>query len=151
VDSDQFKLLQARAESAKQRGQARLAGTFQTEAPSQHAPQPTPNPFVNLAIKPTTDEDKLNKLERRWLAHMRALNMQEIGIQSLTLKIGDDCRYTPDFTAITDGHLVAYETKGFMRDDAQVKIKVAARKFRWIEFVLVTEANHQWIETPIKP
>ena len=142
--------MQARAAAGIQRGQARLAGQATPQSVAQ--PVAAPRPFVNLTVKPQTEEDKLNKLERRWLAHMRALHMQEIGIQSLTLKLGDDCRYTPDFTTIdAHGHLVAYETKGFMRDDAQVKIKIAARKFRWIEFVLVTEENHQWIETQIKP
>jgi hypothetical protein len=66
--------------------------------------------------------------------------------QSVTLRIANGCRYTPDFvvayhhsTDIPSVDLVAYEVKGFMRDDAAVKIKVAATAFPWITFHLVTK------------
>ncbi len=107
---------------------------------------------VNLSIKPSTNEANLNKLEKAWLAKLRLLNFPWIGIQNITLKLADDTRYTPDFTVIDEnGRLVAYETKGFMRDDAHVKIKVAATSFRWIHFVLVTKEKGQWNEKEIKP
>lgn len=50
--------------------------------------------------------------------------------ESVTFKLANDCRYTPDFLVIeTDGRLVFHETKGFMRDDALVKLKVCAKQF----------------------
>jgi hypothetical protein len=48
----------------------------------------------------------------------------------VTLALGVDCRYTPDFYIIGwDGDIRFAETKGFWRDDAKVKIRVAARTF----------------------
>jgi hypothetical protein len=50
--------------------------------------------------------------------------------ESVTLKLGDNCRYTPDFYVLmSDGSVTFYEVKGFWRDDARVKIKAAASKF----------------------
>jgi len=37
-----------------------------------------------------------------------------------------------------------HETKGFMRDDAAVKLKVAADKFPEFLFVLVKKIKKQW-------
>ena len=112
-----------------------------------------PSTGTNLGFKPSSDEDKLNKTEKAWLCQLRLLYpAYHIGIQSITLKLGDDCRYTPDFWTIdANGQLFFWETKGFFRDDAKVKIKVAARLFRWARFVVVTRAKGVWTETPVSP
>lgn len=116
-------------------------------------PQGSVGAFTNLIICQTTDEEKLNKLERAWLRQLRVLfPADHIGIQSITLKLANDTRYTADFWTIdANGQLIFWETKGFMRDDANVKIKVAARQFRWARFILVEKKKGEWIETPIKP
>ena len=108
---------------------------------------------TSVVISKTSDEAKLNKLEKSWLARMRLLYPTEnIGVQNITLKLADDCRYTPDFNAVdANGQIVFYECKGFFRDDAKVKIKVAARLFRWARFILVTKAKDQFSETPVNP
>lgn len=104
-----------------------------------------------LVIAPSKDEANLNKLERDWLAYLRLSDFLWVGIQSVTLKLGDDCRYTPDFMCVTHGgELVSYETKGFMRDDAQVKVKTAARQFPWIKFSVVRRLKGQWDITEIR-
>ena len=109
-----------------------------------HRPQPV--------SKPTTDEDRLNKTERAFLAVLRSRGHGPVLIQAVTLKVGDDCRYTPDFLLVINlGGLIAYEVKGFMRDDALVKLKTAARQFPWIDFVLVRRVKGEWIETPVNP
>lgn len=58
--------------------------------------------------------------------------------QSLTLVIGDGCRYTPDFSVwLPDGTLKCIEVKGpYIRDDALVKYKSAARQYPKIAFEL---------------
>lgn len=57
--------------------------------------------------------------------------------------------YRPDFLVLTnDNELIIYETKGFMRDDANVKIKVAANLYPF-RFILVQKIKGQWIETEI--
>lgn len=50
--------------------------------------------------------------------------------EGITLKLAPDTRLTPDFATQTpDGEIVLYETKGFMEDDAHVKLKVASATF----------------------
>jgi hypothetical protein len=106
----------------------------------------------NLIIKATTDEEKLNKLERDYLAYLRALGHGWIGIQNITLKLGHDTRYSPDLWTVGGNGLTAWETKGkFFRDDAKVKIKVAARLFPFINFVLVRRVKGQWEFENVKP
>lgn len=54
--------------------------------------------------------------------------------------------YTPDFMVVLhDGEVVFYETKGYMRDDARVKLKVAAERYPF-RFCLVTRKNGKWKE-----
>jgi len=108
----------------------------------------------SFQIRPTTDEQKLNKTERAFLEFLRSRDTGWIGVQNVTLKIGDDCRYTPDFLVITQGWeppVVFYECKGFWRDDARVKIKVAARQFPWAKFIAVQRIKGQWRFEEIKP
>jgi hypothetical protein len=113
--------------------------TSNTEKPVISNPQAITQP-LNLSITPSTDEQRLNKLEKRFLTYLRQYSGYTIWIQAFTFKLGDDCRYSPDFVVLDEtGKLTAYETKGFFRDDAKVKIKVAARMFRCIKFTVVTE------------
>lgn len=90
-----------------------------------------------------------NKTEAAFEAHLRASPVgegREILVQAVTLLIANGCRYTPDLflTPSWRGHKnlvtpIAYEVKGYMREDAAVKIKVAARAYPWILFRLVTK------------
>lgn len=103
---------------------------------------------------PKTTEERLNKLERRFLAKLRSETdkWQYIGVQEITLRLGFDCRFTVDFHAVRfSGSIVMFETKGgFFRDDARVKLYAAAAKFPYFRFVLVRWENNQWIETVVK-
>lgn len=122
-------------------------------APVGAPPSPPSAPCADFSLRPTTDVEKLNKTERSFLDLLREREqrgiIEQIGVQDMTLKLADDCRYTPDFRAVVDRRLTFYETKGFFRDDAKVKLKVAARQFRWARFVLVTKEKQGWIETEI--
>jgi hypothetical protein len=63
-------------------------------------------------------------------AAKRAGTIADWWFERLTLKLADDTRYTPDFLVQDlDGSLRLEEVKGFWRDDAKVKIKVAAAQF----------------------
>lgn len=107
---------------------------------------------TNFQVKQSTDEAKLNKTEREYFAYVKRLGHQWVGCQSITLKIGDDCRFTPDFGVLTsDGKLQCHEVKGFWRDDAKVKIKVAARQFSFIEFIVVQKNKQGWSFESVKP
>lgn len=53
--------------------------------------------------------------------------------EGLKLRLADNTFYTPDFFVMkADGSLECIEVKGFMFDDANVKIKVAAENFPFL-------------------
>lgn len=73
----------------------------------------------------------MNKTEQRRGIELEAMKRSGLiaawWYEKVTLKLADDTRYTPDFLVQElDGTLRFEETKGFWRDDAKVKIKVAA-------------------------
>lgn len=77
---------------------------------------------------------KMNKTEAEYGALLAQLQMTgEIrwySFEGMTFKLADNTRYTPDFAVMrTDGLIELHEVKGFWRDDARVKIKVAAELF----------------------
>lgn len=119
-----------------------------TSAP---APSIAGNIATSIEVAPSKVEDDLNKTERAFLEKLRSENHAWIGTQAVTLLLADHCRYTPDFVTVTDGALIAWEVKGFWRDDARVKIKVAARQFRFIRFVAVQRKGGAWTEEVIAP
>lgn len=64
------------------------------------------------------------------------LKPSQIRYEATTLKLAKDLRYTPDFQIIdSEGYIWFFETKGFWRDDARAKIKMAAEKFQEYRFV----------------
>lgn len=87
------------------------------------------------------DSKGLNKTEAAFVDYLRFKWPGELVLaQSVTLKLANGVRYTPDFIvpqATSAKLMLAYEVKGFMRDDAAVKIKVAAANYPWIKFYLV--------------
>lgn len=104
-------------------------------------------PPAGMKLRPTTDEENLNKLEAafwEWLQKgVKSGVFVWIGCQNMTLKLADDVRYTPDFSAVlADRSFVFYETKGaHFWDDAKVKLKIAAREYRWAGFMLVRKGT----------
>lgn len=108
---------------------------------------------IEVRMQDSKDVLKLNRTERAFYDYLQAFNPQWLGVQSVTVKLGDDCRYTPDFVCLhaEQTKLIAYEVKGFMRDDALVKLKVAARQYRWIEFVVVKKIKNSWELKTVNP
>ena len=101
---------------------------------------------------PTTDEQKLNKTEKSYLALLR-LQGYNPGIQNVTVKLAYDLRYTPDFTYYdSNDHFVLVDTKGgFTREDAWIKAKMAAHQFpRWI-WQVVSKTRDGWEIKVVKP
>lgn len=80
---------------------------------------------------------KMNKTEAAYGLTLEALQrvgrIREYHFQGLTLKLADDCRYTPDYFVVRDDWTCElHEVKGFMRDDALVKLKVCARMYPFV-------------------
>jgi hypothetical protein len=79
----------------------------------------------------------MNKTERDWAialeARRRAGGIREWHYGAVTLKIGEDCRYTPDFFVVyADGSVGFDEVKGFWREDAKVKLRAAAKQYPFL-------------------
>ena len=53
--------------------------------------------------------------------------------------------YMPDFIAVDySGKITAYECKGFEREDDRLKLKVAAKLYPWIRWVMMKKINGKW-------
>jgi hypothetical protein len=138
-------LRQLASEDAKKFGVAVSGEPDPMTKPAGVAMRAPPHPAIS------TDEAKLNKTEREFLAYLRSCTPLWIGIQNVTLKLADDCRYTCDFLAMWEEGLEFFEVKGFWRDDARVKIKVAARMFPWARFTAVQRVKGAWKFEEINP
>jgi hypothetical protein len=95
----------------------------------------------------------MNKTEAAYAQYLEADKrngvISEWFYEALTFKLGQDCRYTPDFMVIDASGIVSFvETKGFMRDDALVKLKTFAKQFPF-RLTLCTLKNKHWTYRPI--
>lgn len=99
----------------------------------------------------------MNKTEAAFNEFLQAHSPEaRIYVQGVTLLICNGVRYTPDFfVRHPAGDQHAYEVKGFMRDDAAVKLKVAASAYPWIQFYLATKRKLKdgggWIVQHVLP
>lgn len=102
--------------------------------------QPAQLPKVGQPPKPKKLRPRLNKLETDFREELKRRGHTIIYEQAVTLKLGFDCRYTPDLVTVTLNPVetVCWEVKGpKVWDDAMVKLRVAARIYPWLTFVLV--------------
>lgn len=88
----------------------------------------------------------MNGLEAEFSRELtRRVNAGELlwwKFEGITLKLAPDTRLTCDFaTQFPGGEIVLYETKGFMRDDANVKLKVASEAFPFRIIVVYKRAK----------
>ena len=95
---------------------------------------------------------EMNKTEEEYSRHLEDLRLeghiQEWKYEPETLKLGKDCRYTPDFRVFSnDGTIEFHEVKGrskdkaYIEDDALVKIKTAAELHSLYKFVICWKAR----------
>lgn len=109
---------------------------------------------------------ELNKTEQAYQGYLEGLKQAGIikgyGVHRFTLKLAEECRYTPDFDVLElDDTISFHETKGgkrmtakdgsvyvipFAMDDSKVKIRVAARTFPWLRFcVAYRDRKGPWL------
>lgn len=93
--------------------------------------------------------DRLNKTEAAFLATLKhQWPFATILSQQVKLRLAQKTWYTPDFILIQQDmsgtRMLAYEVKGFMRDDAAVKLKVAAEAYPFFEWHLVRKTKGGW-------
>lgn len=93
--------------------------------------------------------DGMNKLERAFWARLQSAKhdgiFREIYREPIKLRLAGNTFYTPDF--LTYGGFNGFclwETKGYMREDASIKLKVAAAKYPGFRWTLVQRDRGQW-------
>lgn len=103
--------------------------------------------------KATIRDDGMNRLEAAWADELkeqvRRGDIQFWKFSPGGLRLADKTFYHPDFLVVEADGTVRYdETKGFMRDDANMKLKVAAAQFPFV-FRLIQKQGKSWKITTI--
>jgi hypothetical protein len=95
------------------------------------------------APAPVVSDDGMNRLERRFAGTLdgaaAARLIRQWEFQPVTFRLAGRTKFTPDFGVwpepASDWRFTLCETKGWLREDAALKIKVAADmfpQFRWL-------------------
>jgi len=84
----------------------------------------------------------MNKQEAQYAQYLellrKSLQIIHWSYESIKLRLADRTWYTPDFLVINAHYMIEFhEFKGFWRDDARVKIKVAAEQYPMFRFKAV--------------
>ena len=89
--------------------------------------------------QPRYTPGRMNGTESAYAEKLRLLQssgaIEAYVFESVKLRLADNTYYTPDFFVIYEDHFEIHEVKGFWREDARVKWKVAAEQFPWFRFV----------------
>ena len=101
--------------------------------------------------RPIRQARQMNKLEARYAAHLDILkaagDVNWWAYEAVKLRLADNTFYTPDFIVWTkDWHLDIHETKGWLREDANVKFKVAKEMFPIFGFRMLFFQGGRWQE-----
>lgn len=101
---------------------------------------------ASVAATPAATPPKGRGMNKTEQAHALRLEMRRragevawYGYEAVKLRLADATWYTPDFAVLmADGAWTFHETKGaFIRDDARVKLKVAAEAFPFRFWLMV--------------
>lgn len=99
-------------------------------------------------VKPNPQDRFRSKWEREYATRLTSGGERWM-YEAIKLRLAGNTFYTPDF--FLPRSLKFVEVKGFWRDDARVKIKVAAEMFPMFEFIAVTKDRRsgEWTEEQI--
>lgn len=99
----------------------------------------------------------MNKTEQAYADYLSQL--QAVGgilwhkFEGMKFRLADNTFFSPDFAVmLPNGEIHIKEVKGYMMDDANVKIKVAAAQFPFRFFIVRTKAKKDgggWVETEV--
>lgn len=130
----------------------------QVRAQLQRTPHPRTVAIEQAEPKLSLRQNRsgMNKTEARFADWLRSKNPTAHIHREVSLPLANGVRYKVDFLCARPGEypnkdtsctVTGYEVKGFMRDDAAVKLKVAAQAYPWITFFLVKATRdpaHPW-------
>lgn len=92
----------------------------------------------------------MNRTEERYAAnleaHRHAGHIEEWRFEQIRLKLADGAWFKPDFLLVLPGGRCEFhEVKGFWREAARVRIKVASERFPWFKFLAVHWIKGKWV------
>lgn len=116
-------------------------------------PKRTMRPFAKGRARQQHQPGVMNRLEANYSLELEAQKRRgeilDWMFEAWKFKLANRTWYTPDFAVLTlDGTVELHETKGFLRDDANVKFKVAA-ELHWFKFKMVRRKSDQWCITDL--
>lgn len=104
--------------------------------------------------KPSKTPDGMNKTEAAYAIELDWLKREGAiagyWFESIKFKLARKTTYTPDFCVLfPDGRIQFVEIKGFLRDDAAIKFKLAREKFPQWEFIMLRKVKREWVKVNI--
>jgi hypothetical protein len=95
----------------------------------------------------------MNKTESAYAEHLewlkRAGDVLWWRFEGLKFRLADKTFLTPDFTVmVRSGLIELHDVKGFVMDDANVKIKVAADQYPF-DFYIIRKNKSLWMKIPV--
>lgn len=134
---------------------ASMSGTSVGRVIADFADAPSYSPIERMQQLGRLPRGKMNKTEAAYAqlldARRAAGAIADFKFESVKLRLADRTWYMPDFCVFMhDGTVEMHEVKGFMTDDANVKLKVAADLYSQHIFRLVRKGKKgTWTITPI--
>jgi len=91
---------------------------------------------------------KMNKTEQAYSDHLelrkQAGEVKWFKFEGLKFRLADNTFYTPDFAVmLANDQLEVHEVKGYWKDDARAKIKIAADLYP-LRFIAVKKVRKTW-------
>jgi hypothetical protein len=88
----------------------------------------------------------MNQLEQAWASELEAQKrlgkISDYRFEAVKLILADRTTLTIDFMVIEDDGTIRFdEVKGYLQEDARVKLNVAARTFPWFRIRLIRRAG----------
>ena len=95
----------------------------------------------------------MNKTESPYAAHLELLKASGDVLwwkfEGLKFRLADKTFLTPDFVVMTRSGLIElHDVKGFLMEDANVKMKVAASMYPF-EFFIIRKSKSFWMKIPV--
>lgn len=114
-------------------------------------PAPTPPSLPRHAAGQahgTHKPGEMNKLEAAYASSLEMDRLRGVilwwAFEPVKLKLGKLCTYTPDFLVMRrDGGLECHEVKGFWKDDARAKIRMASALYPFL-FIGIMRKGVVW-------
>lgn len=125
-------------------------GTNSGVAPRREAVAPPPGPRIQPKPADGDTPKYRSKLEARYAGYLEALRhtgeIRTVRYEAIRLELAPNTTILVDFfVELPDRTCELHEVKGFMREDAWIKLKVGAARWPHYRWFVVTRRKGDWI------